>query len=90
MSCQPVTIPTGLLIFKDPRPRFWVTEWYKIASATKIREMSGLLVHLMAQGRLKIPIARTLPPCGSPPPSTTCSRKIATADPLHDVKKAIA
>jgi trans-2-enoyl-CoA reductase len=62
MGRLPLRIPNGLLIFKDIRWRgFWVTNWYRSASADEREEMFGRLFDLAARGVLKTRIERTYP-----------------------------
>jgi len=62
MSRQPLKIPNGLLIFKDIRFRgFWVTQWYKNASAQDRATMFQRLFELAARGSIRTPVERVYP-----------------------------
>jgi trans-2-enoyl-CoA reductase len=56
MSKQPVTIPNGLLIFKDIAFRgFWVSRWYRGAPKAEQDEMIVALAGLVKTGVLNTP-----------------------------------
>jgi trans-2-enoyl-CoA reductase len=60
MSKQPVTIPNGLLIFKDIAFRgFWVSRWYRQAPREAQLEMIGRLAGLAREGALHAPVEAT-------------------------------
>ena len=62
MSRQALKIPNGLLIFKDLRFRgFWVTNWYKNASAEDRAAMFARLFDLVGRGRIVTPVERVYP-----------------------------
>lgn len=62
MAMKPVTIPNGLLIFKDLRFRgFWVTKWYEEAAAGERQEMFKQLFSMASRGLLKSKIEREYP-----------------------------
>ena len=62
MSRQPVKIPTGLLIFKDIRFRgYWVTNWYKTASAEDRQAMFTRLFDFAARGLIRTPVEQIYP-----------------------------
>lgn len=62
MAMKPVTIPNGLLIFKDLRFRgFWVTKWYEEATVAERQEMFKQLFALAGRGILKTKIEREYP-----------------------------
>jgi trans-2-enoyl-CoA reductase len=59
MSRQPLRIPNGLLIFKDLRWRgFWISQWYREASAQAEAAMFQELFTLARRGLLHSPIER--------------------------------
>lgn len=62
MSRQPVKIPNGLLIFKDLNFRgFWLRRWFTDTPAPKQADVFSELASLVADGSLRVPIARTYP-----------------------------
>ena len=62
MSRQAFKIPNGLLIFKDIRFRgFWVTNWYKNASAEDRAAMFARLFDLVASGKIVTPVEQVYP-----------------------------
>jgi trans-2-enoyl-CoA reductase len=62
MGRQPMRIPNGLLIFKNlVWTGFWITAWYKHASAEEVSEMFGNIFPLLASGALSVPVAATYP-----------------------------
>lgn len=62
MGRQPLQIPNGLLIFKDLQYRgFWVTRWFRQASAAEIGAMMDGIRALAASGRLSAPVAAEFP-----------------------------
>lgn len=62
MSRQPLRIPNGLLIFKNlVCTGFWITQWYRHASDEQVREMFTPIFPLVADGRLRVPVAATYP-----------------------------
>ena len=53
MARKPLTLPNGLLIFRDLRVRgLWVTKWLEDASSVEVRATYETLVGLVANGRL--------------------------------------
>ncbi|WP_193212696.1 zinc-binding dehydrogenase [Luteolibacter marinus] len=57
MARRPVTVPNGLLIFKDLQFRgLWITRWIEDASADELQEVYGELADLMAAGTLTLPV----------------------------------
>lgn len=53
MARKPLTLPNGLLIFRDLRVRgLWVTKWLEEASAEEVRTTYETLAGLVAKGRL--------------------------------------
>ena len=53
MSKQPLSIPTGLFIFKNLKCHgFWQSKWYKENSREKREEMMKELVSLMLQDKV--------------------------------------
>ncbi|HEY1769814.1 MAG TPA: 2-enoyl thioester reductase domain-containing protein [Chthoniobacterales bacterium] len=57
MSLQPLTLPNGLLIFKNLRfTGFWVNKWYEQASAAERAETFAQLFDLARRGLLKTKI----------------------------------
>jgi len=62
MGRQPMRIPNGLLIFKNlVWTGFWISAWYKHASAEEICDMVCAITPLLASGALSIPVAATYP-----------------------------
>jgi NADPH:quinone reductase-like Zn-dependent oxidoreductase len=65
MSRQPVTVPAGLLIFKDIRfTGYWITTWYRTAPASERDAMFARLAALVDAGTLVQPVAATYPLAG--------------------------
>ncbi|MES2309547.1 MAG: 2-enoyl thioester reductase domain-containing protein [Verrucomicrobiota bacterium] len=59
MSKQPLSIPNGLLIFKNIQVRgFWVTTWQKNASTSEISTTLESLAQLHRNGKLELPIEK--------------------------------
>ena len=59
MSRQNVKVPNGLLIFKDIQFRgFWVSQWYKTATAAEVRAMFALLFDFVRRGVIQTPVER--------------------------------
>jgi trans-2-enoyl-CoA reductase len=57
MSLQPLTIPNGMLIFKNLWfTGFWVTRWYDASTAEQRNEMWSALFDLAKRGVLQSPI----------------------------------
>lgn len=62
MGRQPLRIPNGLLIFQDIAWRgFWVTRWYKQASALEKQDMFSELFDLAKCGKLHTPVDAIYP-----------------------------
>lgn len=63
MSREPVTIPTGPLIFKDLRLRgFWMTEWSKKhRTSVERKEMLEELISMMTSGEMHGPASQMIP-----------------------------
>ncbi len=60
MSLRPVTMPNGLLIFKNLRfTGFWVNKWYEQATAAERNETFAHLFQLAQRGLLQSRIERT-------------------------------
>ena len=60
MSLKPLTLPNGLLIFKNLRfTGFWVNKWYERATATERDETFERLFDLAKHGLLQTKIERT-------------------------------
>ncbi|MFL6539511.1 MAG: MDR family NADPH-dependent oxidoreductase, partial [Chthoniobacterales bacterium] len=54
MSLKPVTIPNGMLIFKNLRfTGFWVTKWYDNATPQQLRETFEPLFEMAKRGKLR-------------------------------------
>jgi NADPH:quinone reductase-like Zn-dependent oxidoreductase len=65
MSRRPLTVPNGLLIFKDLQLRgLWVTRWIESAPRAELEEVYGRLAGLMVSGALSIPVAAAFPLAG--------------------------
>jgi trans-2-enoyl-CoA reductase len=62
MSRRPLELPNGLLIFKDLRLRgFWLTRWFRQASAEERSAMLREITALAGTGVLRSQIAATFP-----------------------------
>jgi mitochondrial enoyl-[acyl-carrier protein] reductase / trans-2-enoyl-CoA reductase len=62
MSLKPLTMPNGLLIFKNLHfTGFWVNKWYEQASATERDETFARLFDFARRGLLQTKIERTYP-----------------------------
>jgi len=60
MGRKPVTIPNGLLIFRDIRVRgLWVTRWAENASADEVEAVYQELARRVAEGRIVQPVDGT-------------------------------
>uniref|UniRef100_A0A0A9WYW5 Putative trans-2-enoyl-CoA reductase, mitochondrial n=1 Tax=Lygus hesperus TaxID=30085 RepID=A0A0A9WYW5_LYGHE len=62
MSKKPVTVGTGAFIFNDITLKgFWVTRWFKEHHKSVERQvMHSYIFHLIAEGKLKIPVTKCL------------------------------
>jgi NADPH:quinone reductase-like Zn-dependent oxidoreductase len=62
MARQPLTLPNGLLIFKDLILRgFWISQWYRLASTADISALFSQLLEWAAAGVLHTPIEAVYP-----------------------------
>lgn len=62
MSRRPLTVPNGLLIFKDLQLRgLWVTKWIESAPREEFDAVYGKLAGLMVSDALSVPVAATFP-----------------------------
>jgi len=62
MGMRPLTIPNGLLIFKNVTfAGFWLKSWTQHASREAIFEMFNAVLDIAAQGKLDVPIEATYP-----------------------------
>jgi NADPH:quinone reductase-like Zn-dependent oxidoreductase len=62
MGRKPVTIPNGLLIFRDIQVRgLWVTRWIENAPDSEVREVYENLSARIAAGKLVQPVDSTFP-----------------------------
>lgn len=62
MARRPLTVPNGLLIFKDLRFRgLWITKWIESAPKDELDEVYGKLAGLMLRGELTLPVDSTFP-----------------------------
>lgn len=62
MSRRPLTVPNGLMIFKDLQLRgLWVTRWIESAPRAELETVYGQLAGLMVSGALAIPVAAAFP-----------------------------
>jgi len=62
MGRQPLRIPNGLLIFQDIRWRgFWVSQWYREASAGTVGALFAELFDLAKRGVVHAPVERLYP-----------------------------
>jgi trans-2-enoyl-CoA reductase len=59
MSLRPLTLPNGLLIFKNLRfTGFWVNKWYEQATATQRSETFARIFELAQRGLLETKVER--------------------------------
>lgn len=62
MAKQPLSLPNGLLIFKDLILRgFWISAWYRRASASELAALFAQLFEWAAAGVLYTPVAAVYP-----------------------------
>ncbi len=62
MGRKPLTLPNGLLIFRDIRVRgLWVTKWVQNAPEEEVRATYQNLASRVAAGKLVQPVDRTFP-----------------------------
>ena len=62
MSLQPLSIPNGMLIFKNLRfTGFWVNKWYDAASREQRAEMFTPLFEMAKRGLLRSKVEKTYP-----------------------------
>ena len=62
MGRKPLTMPNGLLIFRDIRVRgLWVTRWVDNAPAGEVDAVYQELARRVAEGRLVQPVDSTFP-----------------------------
>jgi trans-2-enoyl-CoA reductase len=62
MAKQPLTIPNGLLIFKDLILRgFWISQWYRRATAAEVAALFAQLLEWAAAGVLHTPVEAVYP-----------------------------
>lgn len=60
MARRPVTVPNGLLIFKDFQIRgLWITKWIESAPKHELDEAYGKLAALMLGGSISVPVDST-------------------------------
>ncbi len=60
MARRPLTVPNGLLIFKDLQLRgLWITKWIESAPTEELRSAYGRLAEAMVAGKLSMPVDRT-------------------------------
>lgn len=60
MARRPLTIPNGLLIFKDLRFRgLWITKWIENAAREEIGEAYTRLAGMMRDGAISMPVDRS-------------------------------
>ncbi|HEX8680405.1 MAG TPA: zinc-binding dehydrogenase, partial [Chthoniobacterales bacterium] len=60
MSLQPLTIPNGMLIFKELRfTGFWVNKWYDGATPEQRRETFAPLFEMVKRGLLRTKVEKT-------------------------------
>lgn len=60
MARRPLTVPNGLLIFKDIQLRgLWVTRWIESAPKEELDGVYGSLAAMMTDGRLEVPVDST-------------------------------
>ncbi len=62
MARRPLTVPNGLLIFKNLHLRgLWITKWIESAPKEELDEVYGRLAGLMLRGNLTLPVDSTHP-----------------------------
>ncbi|WP_035609760.1 2-enoyl thioester reductase domain-containing protein [Haloferula sp. BvORR071] len=62
MARRPLTVPNGLLIFKDLKFRgLWITKWIEGAPKEEVREVYGELAKMIVRGELTMPVDRIFP-----------------------------
>ncbi|HMG06337.1 MAG TPA: 2-enoyl thioester reductase domain-containing protein, partial [Chthoniobacterales bacterium] len=62
MSLQPMSIPNGMLIFKNLRfTGFWVNKWYDGATAQQRADTLGPLFEMVQRGLLRAKVEKTYP-----------------------------
>lgn len=62
MARRPLTVPNGLLIFKDLQIRgLWITKWIESAPKEELDEAYGKLANLMRGGSMSVPVDSTYP-----------------------------
>jgi trans-2-enoyl-CoA reductase len=62
MSLRPLTLPNGLLIFKNLRfTGFWVNKWYEQATPVERAETFERIFDLAQRGLLETKVERTYP-----------------------------
>jgi len=62
MARRPLTVPNGLLIFRDIAVRgLWVTRWINAAPLAELREMYEDLAHRIVEGALVQPVDSSFP-----------------------------
>jgi len=62
MARRPLTVPNGLLIFKNLQLRgLWITQWIEGAPKQELDEAYGKLARLMLDGGMKVPVDSTYP-----------------------------
>ncbi len=60
MSLQPLTVPNGMLIFKELRfTGFWVNKWYDGATVEQRRETFAPLFEMARRGLLRTKVEKT-------------------------------
>ena len=60
MARRPLTVPNGLLIFKNLQLRgLWITKWIEGAPKHELDEAYGKLARLMLDGKMSVPVDST-------------------------------
>ena len=62
MARRPLTVPNGLLIFKDLNIRgLWITKWIENAPHEELAAVYARLADMMISGKLSMPVEAVFP-----------------------------